>query len=579
MAPCDNIQLHVDARGIRSQTWTNEEHLNVRVLTWQGLLNYGRAFFNKFTNDPRAGKKEEVSSKNGNCLAATLCYTHANGNILFQCSIPRGKFYDDILREGRINAPQWWQASSLINRDGPPEKQLHAEDGAEYLFFTAQRQRRDTKAELPQQTKPLRLVVYGYYKDESPDERRLCLSDNVSNIINNTIVVSKTPSCKTVAEKLSIIFVPQGKTVKLLDKDERQLGQQQPPAAAQPNEELSIPDRSASQNEAREAEKSSRPSSRKSGGEFSDGGVDDKDFIQFGAGVERGELSTQLQQHGQRSSGNLTDQQTKAIDVRSAEKSSRPSSRKSGGEFSDGGVDDEDFIQFGAGVERGELPTQLQQRGQRPSGNLPAQQSEPIDARSAQKRPRQPSSTNSSNSGHSRPPSSTNSNSEHGRPPSRTSNASEFNTRSIDDDDFIQAAAGVARSGLPTQSQQGGQRPAGNHTGLHTQPRPQRQNPAVVPVSQLPKITGGGLPKPQATGARAGPVKPHATGVAGGPLVKPQATGAGAGAGPVKPQATGGGAGPVKPKVTTKQTTSQAPPKDSGQKPPSKKQAVGKTGK
>jgi hypothetical protein len=258
-------------------TWTNEIHLTATPSNWQGLLNFSKAFYDRVMKDSKAidsQGKHRAESLGGTFLVATLCCPCETGCVLFQCTIPRGKFRDNMIENGKTKAPEWWQATSVTKengkagRDGPDRLNIHAEDGAEYLLFSALHEKRITVKDGRR-----RLIAYGYMNCKTgqpvPGKQDLCYLPGAP----------KEPCCEVVAERLRIDYVRRGKTAEKQDNDDRLQAMQQKEKEQQPppSSEYSDPGWTASQFKAA-TEQAQRPPSSKSGSSFSDPGWTKEDY-------------------------------------------------------------------------------------------------------------------------------------------------------------------------------------------------------------------------------------------------------------------------------------------------------------
>lgn len=160
--------------------------------------------------------KGAYTSTTSSLLVATLYVNmgFARGGMVFQCTIPRGRFNEYLKTdEGWYKAQAWWDAVSRVvlsadgkkqTRDGPRE--LHAEDGVWYVFeswFEKEARSQHVRggryyAKSPANS-PVKMLVYGRIPGKGPN--------NYVGIQEPCSRGPKDPNCQKCCNTLNVAWV------------------------------------------------------------------------------------------------------------------------------------------------------------------------------------------------------------------------------------------------------------------------------------------------------------------------------------------------------------------------------------
>ncbi|KAK4196026.1 hypothetical protein QBC40DRAFT_210167 [Triangularia verruculosa] len=183
-SPPPLMVTHVDERlegtdRVSAATWTRE-------IMWddpypptdEQLEAYGRQSYDWL--DSKYGSRAFIggSRSRGSLLVATMYIPFGlDGGVIYQSTIPRGVFRQEISQYGSTYAVNWWFAASSFvtvtnpttrqrevrsNRDGPHPDHIHAEDVLYYLVERNYRDRFIRGGKFFSRDGPIRIIVYGY---------------------------------------------------------------------------------------------------------------------------------------------------------------------------------------------------------------------------------------------------------------------------------------------------------------------------------------------------------------------------------------------------------------------------------
>ncbi|KAK0665491.1 hypothetical protein QBC41DRAFT_379384 [Cercophora samala] len=183
-SPPPLMVTHVDERlegtdRVSAATWTRE-------IMWddpypptdEQLEAYGRQSYDWLDN--KYGSRAFIGGNRnrGSLLVATMYIPFGlDGGVIYQSTIPRGVFRQEISQYGSTYAVNWWHAASSFvtvtnpttrqrevrsNRDGPHPDHIHAEDVLYYLVERNYRDRFIRRGQFYSRDGPIRIIVYGF---------------------------------------------------------------------------------------------------------------------------------------------------------------------------------------------------------------------------------------------------------------------------------------------------------------------------------------------------------------------------------------------------------------------------------
>ncbi|KAH6640371.1 hypothetical protein F5144DRAFT_560103 [Chaetomium tenue] len=188
-------------------TWVKTLVMGSRP-SWKRILMHGANFYAYVSRYDNC-----FTEKSKSLLIATLCFTHPEGCVLLQSTIPRGRWRKHLPETGYKNAGEWYAVAEPSSGNMEP----HAEDSVlflcNHLFGSLQPQ---GGYEAP------RLVVYGKRRDGAPEVANPCRKGGRVG-----------PSCEEVVRDLGVKMLTKATSAKRLDEeDEASQPPPQPPAGA-----------------------------------------------------------------------------------------------------------------------------------------------------------------------------------------------------------------------------------------------------------------------------------------------------------------------------------------------------------
>ncbi|KAK4638834.1 hypothetical protein QC761_704075 [Podospora bellae-mahoneyi] len=183
-SPPPLMVTHVDERlegtdRVSAATWTRE-------IMWddpypptdEQLEAFGRQSYDWLDNKYGSRAFIGQSRRTGSLLVATMYIPFGlDGGVIYQSTIPRGVFRQEISQYGSTYAVNWWHAASSFvtvtnpttrqrevrsNRDGPHPDHIHAEDVLYYLVERNYRDRFIRGGKFYARDGPIRIIVYGF---------------------------------------------------------------------------------------------------------------------------------------------------------------------------------------------------------------------------------------------------------------------------------------------------------------------------------------------------------------------------------------------------------------------------------
>jgi hypothetical protein len=114
-------------------TWVRMFEVKPRP-TWEQLGGYGKELWDYIQKH----HENVFPTGSGSRIVATLCYSDKDGYTIFQSTIPRGEWRQNILddntrEEGEKIAPSWCKAAFQKPEKWRLNVEIHAEDGVEFL--------------------------------------------------------------------------------------------------------------------------------------------------------------------------------------------------------------------------------------------------------------------------------------------------------------------------------------------------------------------------------------------------------------------------------------------------------------
>ncbi|KAK4680023.1 hypothetical protein QC764_209325 [Podospora pseudoanserina] len=178
-------------------TWTKTivSKTDYRDIMWTDLLEIAEDHWKWVQAQPGAYTRGE------SCLVAALFLPSTKGGVIFLSTIPRGTKHTEMMNGARA-APAWFHATTGgTNRN--TNLQLHAEDGAEFLFETSPYAKGIVSRNLQYVTPDrdnahsrMKLAVWGRHKTSPAQGESIALCT----------VGEKQPKCPAVARALNIAY-------------------------------------------------------------------------------------------------------------------------------------------------------------------------------------------------------------------------------------------------------------------------------------------------------------------------------------------------------------------------------------